>query len=254
MKNKSSFSTMRLSRFYFRDIDSQTSSVELSADLCHYLNRVLRAKTGQKLVLFNGKDGKEYHCQIAHIEAKSITVNIEQITTAADDSPIDITIAQSLTKGDKFELIIQKATELGVSTIIPVISECCDAKINDKSITHKLERWRKIAVAAAEQSGRVTLLDIKTPISLTDFVNDYRGLGITLSPHAQHNLHQLKQQHPECRSFSILIGPEGGLSDKEIQQSTDHGFVPITLGRRILRTETASLAISSALQTLWGDF
>ena len=170
------------------------------------------------------------------------------------ESPLQLILAQSLVKGEKFDFIIQKATELGVSRISPLITRYAEAKIEEQQIERRLERWRRISLEALKQCGRRRLVDISAPRTLTQFIADVPGTALLLlSERGGVTLTKILEGITNSRSIAALVGPEGGWSDHELELLTASGATPITLGRRVLRTETAALAAIALIQHMKGD-
>ena len=241
---------MRISRVYCPDIDAQTTHLALSKSLRHYLIHVLRHKKQAPVILFNNQDGYEYHACITQIDIQQTTVEITDRKIKNNESNIAINIFQALSKGDKFASIVQKTTELGVASITPVITEY----VHYKAGQGKNERWQKIAISAAEQSGRVFFPTIHPIATLSEILSAKATINLILSPSATKTIKQLAAEHPKAKDFNIFIGPEGGFSQDEMALAIKSGYGNITLGSRILRTETTPVAICAILQTLWGDF
>lgn len=207
----------------------------------HQIKDVLRMKAGDKLELLDGS-GKVYLAKIISLTNEKIITEI--ITTAqnTDQNKVAVTLAQCLPKAKKMDLIIQKCTELGVSKIIPTLSERSIAK------GEKLERWKKIAKEAAEQSGRSTIPEISNLIKFEDLLKLRKDYDLALIPWELEKENSLKKVLSILpRALLIIIGPEGGFSQKEIDQAKEAGFTSISLGKRILRTETAGMAILAML-------
>ena len=183
---------------------------------------------------------------------KKISVQTEEYLDTERESNLNITLLQGISKGDRMDYSIQKAVELGVSRIIPVHCQRTVVNLNTERLSRKHQHWRGIVTNACEQSGRNRIPQLNTPIKFSEiFSIDIEGLKLTLDPLSNNHLQTLQ---PDSAKICLLIGPEGGLSNVEIQQASNNGFVGISLGSRILRTETATLAAIAALQTEWGDF
>ena len=161
---------------------------------------------------------------------------------------MNLTLAQGIVKGEKMDFLIQKAVELGVTRIMPILTERCVVKLKVDKVAKRINHWQKIANHACGQSGRSVIVDISIPQTLTELLNEPNHNGFVLHHRATENLHNIKKSS----KATILIGPEGGLSDTEIKQSIEAGFRPLLLGKRILRTETASLVAIANMQLLWG--
>ncbi len=250
---------MHKRRFFVPDDLSVNIAYEFAEDLAHQIVRVLRLRVGAQIFLFNNS-GYEYAAAITNIARNSVTVQIIQTTADNCESPCQIHLAQVIGKGEKMEWVIQKATELGVTSITPLLSQYSVAKTSRERMPNKIDHWKKVAVAASCQAGR-NLVPMINPIQeFADFVTNAITLPaatkLLLSPSdvaiklRDHNNQNL------CISpinISIVIGPEGGFSDTEIAQAQSHGFTIVSLGPRILRTETAGIAALAILQSIYGD-
>lgn len=240
---------MRVTRIYHHSDLSEGANIKLSPAASSHLIRVLRSKPGTPLVLFNGQGG-EYQATLINENNKAAEVEVTAFCDIDRESQLNITLLQCISRSDRMDTTIQKATELGVKTILPVTSER-SAHINKSSFIKKSGRWAQIAISACEQSGRTTvpiihsITDFDTAVTTTD-----SELKLVLDPTATTRLGELKG---EINSLAFLSGPEGGLSDEEIRRACDAGYTGIKLGERVLRTETAAPACIAAVQTLWGD-
>jgi 16S rRNA (uracil1498-N3)-methyltransferase len=241
---------MRIPRIY-QPVDLSTGNlIELDKSAAHHLSRVLRLRQDDPVILFNGKGG-EYHASL-HIEGKKVCAQPESFIDVERESPLDITLLQGISKGERMDISIQKAVELGAKKIVPVNCQRTVVNIKQERQDKKLQHWQGIIINACEQSGRNRVPELATPIKLIDGLKQQQpGLKITLDPEAGQPLHTLQ---PPSNQVTLLIGPEGGLTDAEIELSKQAGFQGIQLGPRVLRTETAALAAIAALQMQWGDF
>ncbi len=222
-----------------------------------HLIRVLRTKEKSPVILFNG-NGYDYLCKTRNENPKKTLVTVESKTKINNESNLDITLIQGLSRLDRMETTIQKSVELGVNKIIPVLCQHSNAKLTADKQQKKLAHWRKIAISACEQSGRCILpeiLEIKLFTNLAPLLKP-SALKIVLNPATQQSLKQLtpKIDNDGSSVVEVFIGPEGGLADDEISHLQTQQFHNICFGPRILRTETAAPAVISALQILWGDF
>lgn len=241
---------MRVSRLYVGASLNVGSRIELDDDAAHYVRSVLRLKQGETIVLFNGQGG-EYRSRFSEVSRKCVRLEIETFIDRDVESPLRVTLGMGISRGDRMDWAVQKAVELGVNHLTPLITERCVAKLNDDKKQQRLQHWQHIVQHAAEQSGR-TRLPVMTGIAaLTEWVERQRDLRVFLDPYAEQTLADCR---PENRHVTLLSGPEGGFSDGERQLAKAAGFIPVRLGARILRTETAVLSALSAVQTLWGDF
>ncbi|MEL7312197.1 MAG: 16S rRNA (uracil(1498)-N(3))-methyltransferase [Pseudomonadota bacterium] len=224
----------------------------LDADDAHYLGRVLRARVGDSLTVFD-RDGKTGEARIAQLARRHAELEIGTLTVVDDRSPVRTTLLQALSRSNKIDWVIQKAVELGVDEIRPVATERSAMRVDELRADHKLAHWRKIAIGACQQCGRVRLPEIHSPetldLSLQHTIADVR---LVASPVATVPLRE-RLQTPAAASVALLVGPEGGLSEDEIRQCDAAGWQPVRAGRRVLRTETAAISLLSIVQYAWGD-
>ncbi|MCW3147452.1 16S rRNA (uracil(1498)-N(3))-methyltransferase [Stutzerimonas stutzeri] len=238
---------MRLSRFFI-DAPLTLGSHELPESAAHYIGRVLRLGPGSAVQLFDGS-GKEYLGELSEVSKKSVRVDLQECLPGMAESPLQVHLGQGLSRGERMDWAIQKATELGVAQITPLISERCEVRLKDERADKRLAHWRQIAISACEQCGRSTLPIIHPPQALGEWLGVEADLKLVLHPVAT-----ALASHPQPRSLAFLIGPEGGLSDQEIEQARREDFHAARLGPRVLRTETAPVVALSVAQQLWGDF
>jgi len=241
---------MRKHRFYVdQDIILKTT-LELPDDVSHQISRVLRLRVADQIYLFNNS-GAEFTANIENITRNNTTVLIISSSEATLESPLKINLGQVIGKGEKIDWVIQKATELGIHSITPLYSSrSISQPVQDRAI-HKTEHWQKIAIAACSQSWRNIVPIINPPQDINYWVSICSDAHkLILSPeHTSNRIRNLKIPS----SVTVLIGPEGGLSDAEIAHALSHQFIPVSLGPRILRTETAGLAAIAILQSMFGD-
>lgn len=241
---------MRKHRFFLPIEISTNQKLDLDKDLSHQIINVLRLTIGDEIFLFNNT-GFEFTAEIAHVNRKIVTVNILHSTYNSIESPCQINLGQVLGKGEKMDVVIQKATELGVHSITPLFSEHSVIKNIADRIANKQEHWQKIANAACSQCWRTMTPIIHPAQDLATWINNNNDpLKLLLSP--SDNALKLKDV-PLLSPVSILIGPEGGFSETEVQLASKHNFTHVSLGPRILRTETAGIAVIAILQSLIGD-
>jgi 16S rRNA (uracil1498-N3)-methyltransferase len=241
---------MRLSRLYTNAALQTGKTFELDDDNAHYARSVLRLKNDAAIILFNGTGG-EYVGKILEVSRKSVRVELEKFVERTVESNLKIQLGLGISRGDRMDFSVQKAVELGVTSITPLITERCVVQFKDEKKSQRWQHWQKIIQHAAEQSGRTVLPDFANVSTLNAWVTEQSNLKIFLDPYAEMTLAPLS---PENNSVTLLTGPEGGFSNAEREIAKAAGFIPIRLGARILRTETASLAALSAVQMLWGDF
>lgn len=242
---------MRIPRIYHPSPLAGLDSCLLSEDAVNHVGRVLRMKEGEQIILFDGSN-HIFHARLQAVEKKQIIAKIESGELDDRESPLAIHLGQVISRGDRMEFTIQKSVELGVKTITPLWSERCGVKLNDERQDKKLQQWQKIAIAACEQCGRNEIPEIRPMMKLTDWCKEQDNmLKLNLHPRAKYTIRQLPHIPPE--GVRLLIGSEGGLSAEEIQMTEKEGFTEVLLGKRVLRTETASLAAITALQVCFGD-
>lgn len=217
-----------------------------------HLIRVLRLGVGDTCVLFNG-DGFDYQTQLVLVEKKTAQVEIISCREVNNESPLRITLAQSLVRGEKMDWILQKATELGAACIVPIVTERTSIKLDAERSDKKMQHWRGVLTSACEQCGRAQLPQILEPQSLAEFiVADRSQQRFILDPEARQTLTEANVTTDQ--SLTLVIGPEGGLSEQDLTLLRIGGFEGLKLGPRIFRTETAGLAAIAALQALYGDW
>ncbi|MFK5947497.1 MAG: 16S rRNA (uracil(1498)-N(3))-methyltransferase [Methylococcales bacterium] len=241
---------MRISRLYTPDILNTGQKLELKDDNAHYVRTVLRLKKDQAITLFNSRGG-EFLSVINEVSRKRVEVSIVEAIDRTAESPLSVTLGLGISRGDRMDWAVQKAVELGVNNITPLITERCVVKFKAEKKQQRLQHWKKIAQHAAEQSGRTILPKFNEVSSIEGWVKEQKGLKVFLDPYAEQSFINLK---PNRQSVTLLSGPEGGFSAQEKELAIDAGFTPVRLGNRVLRTETAVLAALSAVQMLWGDF
>jgi len=209
--------------------------------------KATRRKVGDELIIFNG-NGNDYYSKILEIK-KNCQLEVTSANENLSESKCHIHLGQCIGKGEKMDLIIQKAVELGVKKITPIISERVVVKINEKNHVKKIDHWKKIIISACEQSNRSVIPELSPIETLDNFFQKNEGNGIILDPESKTRLGDID----ELNNVTLLIGPEGGFSDHEIRLSYQANFMGVSLGKRILRMETASIASLSNCQLLWGS-
>lgn len=229
----------------------ENAKMELDENAFNHLIRVLRLKVGAEVTLFDGSN-RILPAVICEIDKKKVLVQTQIFQTQNRESPLVIELGQVISRGEKMEFTIQKAVELGISRIVPLISKRCGVKADPERIAKKVAQWRKIAQSACEQCGRNIIPEISEVMSLDDWCEQVVAeFKMTLHPRASMKLSQI--QFEQKKSVALLIGPEGGLTDEEIDMTNQHQFEEVQLGQRILRTETAALTVLAGLQCLYGD-
>ncbi len=224
----------------------------LSSAAAGHVLRVLRMAVGDAVTLFNG-DGNDYTAELVTADRRTAVARVRGIEAARNESPLPLTLAQGLARGDKMDLVVQKATELGVARIVPLLSERGGVRLDDARGDKRLQHWRMVAAGACEQCGRARLPVIEPPRELDAWLgqlDDGGALRLALLPDAQQGLRGLPMP---ATGAVLVVGPEGGLGERDIAALQAGGFSGLRLGPRILRTETAGLAALAALQALYGD-
>lgn len=242
---------MRIPRIYHPESLEYQTQCQLSEDAANHVGRVLRMVEGEQLELFDGSN-HIYPAIITESNKKSVKVNILGRELSDKESNLKIHLGQVISRGGRMEFTIQKSVELGVNVITPLWSERCGVKLDDERMDKKIQQWQKIVIAACEQCGRNVVPEIRPLMKLQDWcAEDDGAIKLNLHPRAQHSIKTLPMIPKD--GVRLLIGSEGGLSEQEIVQTQQKGFTEILLGKRVLRTETASLAAISALQIYFGD-
>ncbi|OFO24563.1 16S rRNA (uracil(1498)-N(3))-methyltransferase [Neisseria sp. HMSC056A03] len=238
-------------RFYVDFALSPDSVVELPDNVVRHLN-VLRVKNTEEIVLFNG-NGKVYPALPEVLEKRRASVRILREEATDNESPLNITLVQAVSAAERMDFTLQKSVELGVAEIRPVISERCVVRLSGERAEKRVARWQEIVVSACEQSGRNIVPKV---LPLTTYAQALQQLPqeTTKLLMSLNRAQKLSDVRPQSGKVVFMVGPEGGWTEKEEQQAFDAGFQSVTLGKRVLRTETASLAAIAAMQTLWGDF
>lgn len=238
-------------RFYVDFALSPDSVVELPDNVVRHLN-VLRVKNTEEIVLFNG-NGKSYPALPEVLEKRRASVRILREEATDNESPLNITLVQAVSAAERMDFTLQKSVELGVAEIRPVISERCVVRLSGERAEKRVARWQEIVVSACEQSGRNIVPKV---LPLTTYAQALQQLPqeTTKLLMSLNRAQKLSDVRPQSGKVVFMVGPEGGWTEKEEQQAFDAGFQSVTLGKWVLRTETASLATIAAMQTLWGDF
>jgi 16S rRNA (uracil1498-N3)-methyltransferase len=244
---------MRLTRVYVAQSLAAGGTVTLEGAAASHLTRVLRARAGEPLTLFNGEGG-EYAARILRQGGGKVTVEVGLQLATERESPLALTLAQGVARGERMDLVVQKATELGVARLAPLLTERSVVRLSATQAQKKLAHWRLVAVAACEQSGRNRLPEIAAPQTLDEFLSSERAaesppLRLLLSPDGPRQLSDL----PRSSCVTVLVGPEGGLTQQERECAIAAGFLAVRLGPRVLRTETAALVAVALLQRQFGD-
>lgn len=238
-------------RFHLPENLSVGQTVNLPDNIVRHLN-VLRIRPNENITLFDGK-GKAHAAQLTVLEKRRAEAEILHEDTTDNESPLNITLIQSISSGDRMDFTLQKSVELGVTAIQPVISERCIVRLDGERAAKRLARWQEIVISACEQSGRNTVPPVLPIIGYREALDKMpsESTKLIMSINRARKLADIR--HPSG-AIVFMVGPEGGWTEQEEQQAFEAGFQAVTLGKRILRTETAPLAALAAMQTLWGDF
>lgn len=229
-------------------------SVVLDKDETRHLRDVLRLKNGDEVFVFDSA-GREFRCAIESITKKSSELRVlSEIEPSRAESPLNLTLAIVLLKHEKFDLVVQKATELGVTRIVPVTSERADVRPRpDENAGKRVARWQRIALEAAKQSGRARVPQIAQIVALESLLKTVGGERLMFAERAGGRLEKAFEAFADSDSITSLVGPEGGWTDAEIEFARDSGWKIVTLGGRVLRAETAAIAVATLLQHRFGD-
>lgn len=242
---------MRKVRIYQFGQYAEGEQLALSESASHHVSCVLRMKPGEKIILFSG-DNREFEATILEIKKKEVLVLIEKAKYKSTESPCKIHLAQALSKGERMEFVIQKAVELGVATITPLVTSRTVVKIKEERLQKKLTQWQGIILNACEQSGRNMIPLLKPFLSLEEYLttNNHYPLKLVLHPNFSKTIREYSGNY---KDIALVIGPEGGFAEEEISKILEYDYQPLQLGPRILRTETAAIAALSVLQAYFGD-
>ena len=217
----------------------------------NHIRNVLRMRPGEELSVFNGADGREYRCGIEEIREEEVICSLRFIREEGVELPARVTLFQGLPKADKMEFIVQKAVELGVYAVVPVATRRAVVKLDEKKARAKTERWQAIAEAAAKQSRRAVVPRVGNVCTLKEALAQAAGMDVKLIPYElSEGMAETRKQIESVapgQEVAVFIGPEGGFEEEEVELARAAGFVPVTLGKRILRTETAGLVVMAWL-------
>ena len=241
---------MAVARFYYSELNVADNLIVLPAAIHHHAIRVRRLKQGELLRLFNGR-GLEYEAVLEEVTKRHSSVKLGRVINCSCESTLNIELLQAISLGNRMDYALQKAVELGVSRIIPVVTERCHIKRPQDNAARRLAHWQGIVISACEQSGRNILPKLTDIMNLNEAVDKVKATcRFLLAPDAKTGFPPAKQSH----NIALLIGPESGLTKRDIEQAKSANYQPVKLGPRILRTETATIATLATIQTLWGDF
>lgn len=234
-----------MNRIYCEEKLKANTSLELSPNASHHVIRVLRMRMGDEVILFDGS-GLEYRATLTQFGKKTVTAEVNAVNPAQRESPLFIELGQAVSRGDRMDYAIQKAVELGVSAVTPLLTARCNVKVTEKRMTH----WRNIMIAASEQSGRLIVPKLNYPLPLDQWLLiEKAGLCLVCDP--EKKTAQLDEFSP--KHVTLLVGSEGGLTNQEVASALNAGYRSLKLGSRILRTETAAVVALTVVQVNWGD-
>ena len=243
---------MRIPRIYTDQALRPGSEVLLPEQAGEHVARVLRLERGHPLILFNG-DGRECDAELASLAKRAVTAAVLTVREVNREAPLKLTLAQSMARGEKMDWILQKATELGVARIVPLVTERTEVKLDEDRAERRMAHWHSVLASACEQCGRNLLPELEPPQRLDRWLGALgagAGVRLALLPEGDSTLRHLP---PVDNGAIVVIGPEGGFSDNDVAMLRHAGFLGLRLGPRILRTETAGVAALAALQALHGD-
>lgn len=241
---------MRVPRVYVNAPLRAGLSLALDEPQSHYLGKVLRMEAGRELQVFNG-DGWEYQAKITQVHKRAVTIEVVSGAEVNRESPLHTHLAIGISRGERMDWVLQKATELGVTRITPLFTERTEVRLQGDRLEKKMQHWRQITLSACEQCQRNVPPQLLPAQEIGSFLPQTdAGLKLVLHHRSDQALYQL----PKPSAVTLLVGPEGGLSEREIELATSQSnYSPLTLGPRVLRTETAPVAALVAVQMLWGD-
>lgn len=241
---------MRTPRIYAPQTLALNTPIALNTAAAHYLLKVLRCEIGRPLVIFNGEGG-EFHGKITDATKKCVEVTLYEFFDEDRQSPLFTELAIGVSRGDRFDWVLQKATELGVNRIVPLITERTEVKLSGERAQKKISHWQQILASSCEQCQRNRLPELFPLMNFQEWVAQAKAdHKFVLHHRTEQSLGDLTSP----KNIALLVGPEGGLSTEEIERAQEHHFLPLSLGKRVLRTETAPIAALSCVQLLWGDF
>jgi len=245
---------LRIPRIYTNQELESHGTFQLDVKSAHYLSKVLRMQEGRPLVVFNGRGG-EFPAHIKQISKQEVEIVCGEFNALSRMPELELSLAIGISRGEKMDWVIQKACELGVTRICPLFSERTEVKLSGERLQKKLNHWQQVAISASEQCQRNLLPEIKSPTAIHDYLQSAKAqLKLVLHHQADKSLKTIDKAMQESpSSVVLLVGPEGGLTQNEINLSLKREFQALRLGPRVLRTETAPLAALTLLQQLWGD-
>jgi 16S rRNA (uracil1498-N3)-methyltransferase len=234
-------------RFFSSEAYSSRATITLGADEAAHIHDVLRLREGSRIAVFNGLGG-EFVCEISSITKRSAELSIvSSVEPPSKESPLDLTLAAALLKNDKFDLVVQKAVEIGVTTLVPIVAARCEIPL--KVAGKRISRWERIVIEASKQCGRATLMKIGAVMEFDRCVRDSETEGVMFVERGGSGF----PSRLEGGKITAFVGPEGGWEDDEISAAESAGLATVTLGGRTLRAETAAIAVAALIQHRFGD-
>ena len=243
---------MRIPRIFTDQPLSSGANLALTGSAARHLSSALRMSVGQEITLFNGLGG-EFSATLTTTAKSQVDVSIGDCREIDRESPLKLHLAIAVSRGERMDWIMQKATELGVTEITPLFSERTEVKLNGERLEKKLRHWQQVSISACEQCQRNIAPTINNALTLDQWLSQAAENPEQLRLVLHHRSDKTLAQYQTPKSVCLLVGPEGGLSDNKISRAMDKGFAALTLGPRVMRTETAPLAAISIMQSLWGD-
>ncbi|MFD1382809.1 16S rRNA (uracil(1498)-N(3))-methyltransferase [Rhodanobacter aciditrophus] len=242
---------MRIPRIFVDLPLSEHTLFDLPDGAFQHCCKVLRLKDEHPVIVFDGAGG-QYRAHLTNVQKRSAQLAVETFEELTNESPLQVTIGQSISRGERMDYAVQKAVEAGVFKIQPLFSERCEVKLNDARIEKRVQHWQQVAISAAEQCGRGIVPEVAMPMPLANWLQTCDNmLKLTLHHHSARPIREYTL--PESKQVALLIGPEGGLTEQEVNRAQEAEFRAIALGPRVLRTETAPVVALTALNLLWGD-
>jgi len=243
---------MRIPRIFTDQPLSSGTNLTLTGSAARHLFSALRMSPGQEITLFNGLGG-EFSATLTTTAKSQVDVSVGECCEIDRESPLKLHLVIAVSRGERMDWIVQKATELGVTEITPLFSERTEVKLNGERLEKKLRHWQQVSISACEQCQRNRVPTINNALTLDQWLSQSHEDPQQLKLVLHHRSDKTLAQHQPPENICLLVGPEGGLSDSEIERAMDRGFAALTLGPRVMRTETAPLAAISIMQSLWGD-
>jgi 16S rRNA (uracil1498-N3)-methyltransferase len=245
-------------KFFVDEANVKSDRVIIAGDDVKHIKKVLRLNPGDRITVCDGK-GNDYHANIEDMEPDRVIAGILDVRKSGTEPPIEVTLFQGIPKSDKMDLIIQKSVELGIIRIVPVSTERTVVRLDKKKdAANKVARWQRISLEAAKQCNRGVVPEVEHPVNFEDALRICRYAHLKIIPYEKEREYNLKKCLGEVsgespKNIAVFVGPEGGFSEDEVKNAVNSGVMPITLGPRILRTETAGIAVLSILMYELGD-